>query len=429
MALGRSLGFGVFCALVTVSLQSAFGWGSYGHQQINAGAIELIKRTNLGICMNQSRAMMVRLAITPDFEWKMLGTPPTDPALLAKKKRNDKYEHPLHYFEADAFIAPEKVSQATVAALPSDPVYADVVDEYRQALMANLKTVQKIDPAKSLNDPSRAANWEVADHGTAPWRILQLYDLGVAELKKGNLERGFFYLGAMGHYVGDMSQPFHASLNFDGQYYDPTAGGIHHTFESAILEEVAKKSGATMDRTTKLWSHFKATQTAVGTAARAQKTAFAVDRSTVLPRTFQLISTGYTSITPLLAAFSYARSGSLGGYPDEDPAAIATRVNPEAAKSSLHSRPPSTPIAAVRTFLALDYQDPTKALPVQTVLDLATERMGHSSAFLAQLWVSAAREAKKANPSLKLTACPKFTFSDATAIEQYPTPKYLAGLP
>jgi hypothetical protein len=425
--------FSLFTASFFVASQ-AFGWGSYGHEQINSAAIDALKGTSLGKCLETNRPLITRLAITPDYDWKMVGTAPTDPALLAKKKTNDHYEHPLHFFEADAFITPEKVSETTVAALPSDAHYSKVVDAYRKALLTNISTVLRIDPSKSLRDPSHPTTHEVTEHGTAPWRILQLYDLGVAELKKGNIELALFYLGAMGHYVGDMSQPFHASLNFDGQYYDPTAGGIHHTFEEAILEEAAKKTGSKMDHTTKLWSTFSATRPGVLASAKAKMAGAAVDRATLLPQTFKLIGSGFSTITPLLAAFSYAKTGELGGYPKEEPgllnASRVTTLSPQGVRAALHTRSPSTPIAAVRAFLALDYLEPLKAAPSETVLQLANDRMGASSALLAQLWLSATHDALATNPDLsKIAGCAQYAFTDEAAINQYPKPSYLEALP
>src|SRR5436190_16453704 len=67
-------------------------WGAYGHEQVNDGAVRLITKPKLNQqqrtdpkikeilkakkpfsqCMKQNHDYLVRLAITPDYEWKKM---------------------------------------------------------------------------------------------------------------------------------------------------------------------------------------------------------------------------------------------------------------------------------------------------------------------------------------------------------------------
>ena len=102
----------VVCVLITAACitsisQKAFSWGSYAHQQINYAAVELLKEnaeeTSLAYCLDKNKDLLQRLAISPDFDWKIVGSPITDPKLAKKRKWANGFEHPLHFFEVDAF--------------------------------------------------------------------------------------------------------------------------------------------------------------------------------------------------------------------------------------------------------------------------------------------------------------------------------------
>src|SRR5205823_2921752 len=126
-----------------------------------------------------------------------------------------------------------------------DKNYDNMMKNYTIARKSNADRIKQMDPEKAkqsdLNNPSPH---DVIQHGTAPWRIVQLYNSGIAELKLAKAASGkknttdseahfklaLLYLGAMGHYVGDMGQPFHASLDFDGGAFQPPQTGIHHDY-------------------------------------------------------------------------------------------------------------------------------------------------------------------------------------------------------
>jgi len=81
--------------------------------------------------------------------------------------------------------------------------------------------------------------------GTLPWRIEEM---------AGSLRRGFEGMGkngaysisdvilfssAMGHYIQDATQPFHATINYDG--FETGNNGIHSRFERDLIEKFSTR--------------------------------------------------------------------------------------------------------------------------------------------------------------------------------------------
>lgn len=428
------------CALLALS-SSAFGWGSYGHQQINISALKLIQNTPLGKCWIQSQELIQRLAISPDYDWKMVGKNPTDPKLLEKRRDNDRYEHPLHFFEADAFQKEMKANPDAIIGLP-DQEYAQAFPLYQKLLSQNSSFVEKMDPSKKIENAAHPTVHDVTEHGTAPWRIIQLFDLGVQALKQKDMELATLYLGTMGHYVGDMSQSFHATLNYDGQASIPPANGIHHTFEEAIFEELVKnkkkleeakiKTPPKLDHETNLWSSFELTESAVLASAQqliAEDGLEGLNRSQVVPEVFKLIADGYPYIDPLIENFTKAMQSNLKDSPiHECPAEhsdLADSADSAASAASLavHRHPPTPkiPVAAIEIFTDMPVTTPGQELDGLSVLQVAEDRLGASAALLARIWVSA--YAAAGSPSLE--KCEKMSFNLAQVIENYPKPEYL----
>ncbi len=112
--------------------------------------------------------------------------------------------------------------------------------------------------AKSSSDPlalSRA-EFEKAfpqiplSAGRSYWRIRELMD-SLGEISKSLRASGkadgplrmdqqakwLITAGAIGHYVGDLSQPLHVTEDYDGQFSN--AKGIHSWFEEALVDELS----------------------------------------------------------------------------------------------------------------------------------------------------------------------------------------------
>src|SRR4051794_17286317 len=86
--------------------KKAHAWGQYGHQQVNDAAITVLGTGNgLGKCFNDNRYVVKRAAITPDVEWKAdMQLKTLSDADKTKRYDDDKYEHPMHFDEADAWV-------------------------------------------------------------------------------------------------------------------------------------------------------------------------------------------------------------------------------------------------------------------------------------------------------------------------------------
>lgn len=384
-------------------LPQAFGWGQYGHEQINQVAVELLQdqKHPMATCFNENLDTIKRLAITPDMDWKIMpGTSKKD--LPQSKLLADKAEHPLHYFEADAFTA----DASKMSSLPAGE-YRDVYPQYQKLLQANSENVKKMDK-KPL---------EATAHGTAPWRILQLYDLAVESLKANDQAKAILYLGALGHYVGDMSQPFHATLDYDGGGYPRPASGIHSTFEEKILEDAAggKKS---KNQSTQIWDT-AATNNRVHSIAQAQLANIVpLPRERIVPEVIALVASGYPDVEILLKDFSNlcakAQSGELSLH-SRGGGEAKPQYCVNVAKPGSHYAKTNVPAGLIKAFRNAAVEENSKT----TGLELAEQRMAASSVLLARIWISA--YAAAGNPEIS----GNYEFDQLDVNGNYPMPTFL----
>jgi hypothetical protein len=159
-------------------------WGKLGHELVAELGSELAQET--AFFRSNSFAMRVQTN-TPDNVWKVGAS------------RN--LESTTHWFEPDSY------SQD-----PNDFILFP--RQYTQAL-------------------SQFGEARLNKNGTAPWRILQTYDEAVTALQSQNWVKALQMAGVMSHYIGDLSQPLHVTVNFDGQLTNQK--GIHSFFESTNL--------------------------------------------------------------------------------------------------------------------------------------------------------------------------------------------------
>ena len=149
---------------------------------------------------------MQQMSTVPDRVWKSSATKPL--------------EEENHWFQVDYYYTPENFEN--VSSYPTS--YPEAVNQYSETT--------------------------VAKNGTAPWRIRQFYQLSLNAFKKGNLEAGLAYAGIITHYVGDLSQPLHASENYDGQKTGNK--GIHSFFETTVISNEANTRAEVLKRAQKL---------------------------------------------------------------------------------------------------------------------------------------------------------------------------------
>ena len=335
-------------SLLCLIQSNIFGWGANGHETVNFEALWKIKDTNAGKCLMQNNMTVevggqtvrggafVLLGTGPDEFWKTVGTAPSDPKLRHLRGVASTTEHTYHFFEGDAFAQDNDSGipiLGSIAQLPSSVHYMRVrpadpvgdMPDYLDLLKSHANLVSLIDPSKTPNDPPTPRN--VADHGTAPWRAYQMYREAVSALKRRDVPVALVYLGAMGHYVGDMSQPFHASLNYDGQYPNNIAYGIHGAFETDMLDQYAQEEGnATHDVKNNIWSNYNATHEGVSRSAGSDMGDQITRHEQIIPEILKLVDTGFPYGPELIKAFAPLLEKHENPRPSEKPVFTKTRA-------------------------------------------------------------------------------------------------------
>ena len=211
----------VFVSILVLS-SAAFGWGGRGHDTICRTASFLVKEKGLQEYLHNKPQMMGHLCNIPDFYWKSIGGDAV------------KYGSPAHFIDTEVIGLAAKD-------IPTD--YAKIVTDY-----TGKENKFKNDGTTIKNIPT--------EFGSAWWRADQfsrrISGLGkeFATAKtpsnfKEEQDENFQYnklayqmvtdMGLMGHFVGDTSQPFHTTADYDG--WATGHGGIHAYFEDGIVGE------------------------------------------------------------------------------------------------------------------------------------------------------------------------------------------------
>jgi hypothetical protein len=177
------------CAIV-FEPTSAFAWGFAGHRLIMRRAIDLLP-AELKPFFTHYREEIVIRAVDPDL-WRNVGWE----------------DDPNHFMDFGA----REYGEFPFAALPRE--YGAALEKFGMAMLKR--------------------------NGLLPWRASELF---------GNLRRGFegfardgayapndvvLFAPVVCHYMQDAHQPFHASINYDGQLTGNT--GIHSRFERDLIE-------------------------------------------------------------------------------------------------------------------------------------------------------------------------------------------------
>lgn len=169
---------------LTISTQ-VWAWGSIGHRIVAEVAAVVSPASSFWSANEKNLGVLTNV---PDRNWKS-GVSSAD-------------ERPTHYFEPDGYFN----NKADFINFPYK--WSDAVTKY------GVK--------------------ELVDHGTAIWRAQQLYALSVSKVIKGDFKGALEIAGAMSHYIGDLSQPLHVTMNYDGGQTNQI--GIHKFFETTNLE-------------------------------------------------------------------------------------------------------------------------------------------------------------------------------------------------
>ncbi len=75
---------------------------------------------------------------------------------------------------------------------------------------------------------------QVEQWGIVPWAIGEVTDSLTAAMATGRWDRARLWISDLCHYVGDLHQPLHCSLNYDGQLTGNN--GVHYRYETRMLD-------------------------------------------------------------------------------------------------------------------------------------------------------------------------------------------------
>lgn len=200
----------------------ALAWGERGHDVVTRVAVQHLREMtddNLALVkpFTSRDHMLAHLSNVPDIVWRA--------PYMSQQDRDANYT--THFINLER-------------------VYPDI------AQYTDLPTSFSIYDADA-----KALELSGVEVGTAPWRIMQLYQAmvkamqhaGLAETREQTEERVnqvLLYAGLMSHFVGDLANPHHTTANYDGQLTGQK--GLHGYFESDVVAELPLDLAAKVSR-------------------------------------------------------------------------------------------------------------------------------------------------------------------------------------
>ena len=367
----------IFAIAAQLICPRGFAWTEQGHSLGNYLALAQMGDMPYGPWLAKQDYLLQRYAITPDVDWKSDFYPLKNPILKIAREKADLYEHSNHFLSWDAYYprdrivdAEGKVHTELLDEFPHDDTCRAAYDKLARMLGANAD-IFNAPGMRPLFNPEHPTPYDVYSQGALPWRVIQIYDLAVGALEKGDFQKAVFYLGIMGHYVEDLAQPFHNTVKFN-------PFGIHVSYEGRILEIDAAKRGLT-EGPDYVWQLGAREKDLAKELKGKDSTLKPLSRDEIIPRLLALSAQGYAYVDPITQAYHW----TLRGRPELD--------NP------WKLRPPAD---LLEKFGNTRISDPVNGIKDQTVLDSAYQRLGVGSTLLAELWMSAFAEAAKKNPKL-----------------------------
>lgn len=212
-------------------------WGQTGHYSIATAAIDALDNGPLRAFFQANlerisfrpdelspeqirdklaRGDFVELADVPDLVWK--NTPERVPG-GRDYARNEGPEHPNHYADIDQPDGDGKT--------------------LRDVTLGNIASMSVQVWSKWYAGEDVAP----ASQGLLPFRVWQIFDEMVRQLKARNDTRFLCAAGVLSHYVGDACQPLHGSYRADGYRDKAPAGakkwpgkGVHSAYETKMVD-------------------------------------------------------------------------------------------------------------------------------------------------------------------------------------------------
>ncbi len=210
----KRIGF-IFVLCIGLYSSRSLAWGGRGHHLICDAATFLVKNEKLRQFLTARPQVMGHLCNVPDIHWRALSSEQTSKG------------NPGHYIDVE-------IIDLNISQIPLD--YKALVKTYQD-------TENKKKPGVKIKNFA-------SEFGSLWWRADQFYrraiefgkqiheaapPKGYGEQQDPNLKfnqviyQMILSMGVMGHFVGDASQPFHATYDYDG--YGRGHGGIHGFYE------------------------------------------------------------------------------------------------------------------------------------------------------------------------------------------------------
>lgn len=198
----------VSIALLLLSTTSAFAWGERGHNTVGQVAAFLVadyaanesEKALIGQFFRERALAFGHLNNIPDISWKN-----------SAYKSANKLNNQTHYLDLDSLFP--KPSLPETLSLPKS--FAELKKRFPEIKFSKV--------------------------GSAPWRIEELFGKSVKAgpaIKNETSALDYqILLGVMGHFVADLSQPYHTTEDYDG--WKTKQGGIHAYFETDLVEALA----------------------------------------------------------------------------------------------------------------------------------------------------------------------------------------------
>ncbi|WP_189398124.1 peptidylprolyl isomerase [Arenicella chitinivorans] len=196
--------------LITLSVSPlVWGWGERGHDVVTRVAVQNLRQmaednAQLVTPFLARDHMLAHLSNVPDIVWRA--------PYMSQQDRDSNYS--THYINLERVYSEVKA-------------HTDVPFELTQ-----------------YQQDARSKGLSAVEVGTAPWRVLQLYQAMVDALSsvpdtaadseyEAAINEALLYAGLMSHFVGDLANPHHTTANYDGQLSGQK--GLHGYFESDVV--------------------------------------------------------------------------------------------------------------------------------------------------------------------------------------------------
>jgi hypothetical protein len=221
---------------ISLSLGSnAFAWGERGHDAVSRVATRILVESEeldaekLGRFLQRKENMLGHLANVPDIVWRNIS------------KDMDELTAPSHFIDMEYFLSPGLPPKAED--LPAD------IAALLAAMAKNCGRGMALPCVPGNSDLAR-----ISKVGHAPFRIQTLTEdltkifrqmkdaearAGARAIEKDDtrnelMAKALLYAGILSHFVGDLANPHHTSIDYDG--WETDQGGLHGYFETDIVD-------------------------------------------------------------------------------------------------------------------------------------------------------------------------------------------------